>query len=68
MLKVLISFILYCVVCITLFGPFILILLGFYNVFTAHILSGIIFVILGFILLRLIKPISILFNKDLKIM
>lgn len=65
-MKLIIAFLLFiCVSCIIV-APFMFILDGFIAV--AHgSLCGILFVFIGCILLRLIKPISIIADKDYKI-
>ena len=55
------------IVAIIFFGPIMLTAKGFVLFFAKSYTWGIIDLILGFFLLWLIKPISILTNKDLKI-
>lgn len=47
--------------------PFYLIIIGFYYAATSHFILGSSIVIIGCLILRLMKPISILTGKDYKI-
>lgn len=63
LLATLMFFIALFIICV----PFDLIILGFYYVITIDFWVGCFYIALGFILLRLIKPISIITGKDYQI-
>ncbi len=65
--KYIIAVIMGCIVLLTIFLPVYLIILGFYYATIDKFLLGCGLVFLGLVVLRLIKPISIITGKDYKI-
>ena len=65
--KIILAILAGCLVVFTILFPFYLVIVGFIKVFAGKLLGGALCVFIGLILLRLIKPISIITQKDYKI-
>lgn len=65
--KIILAIIMLFFVCVIIGLPFYLIIFGFYLAGTDAFWTGCCLVIVGLFILRLVKPISILMDKDYKI-
>ena len=67
MKKIIIAFLGFILVSILIAAPFISILYGFYSAYCGKLISALLYTCGGLLYLYLVKPISILMDKDYKI-
>ncbi len=65
--KLFLAFIGFIVVGLICILPFISIIYGLYHAFNGYLISGSLFTVIGLFILWLVKPISIIMDKDFKI-
>lgn len=65
--KIFLAFIGFIIVSLICVLPFISVIFGLYYAFNGHFMSGSLFTVIGLFILWLVKPISIIMDKDFKI-